>query len=202
MNQASTLHHFRTRGYLPEDIVASSRCDDLDLAGLPPFLRTLLVTDGTVTKSLEAYFWEPVEVETLGQARIRAPAALPWLDLAAGAEVLDRRVRLHGTASGRFYAYARSELRLELLPARFRDDLLDQRIGIGELLRECGLETYREILDLGSARDPEIAAALGVPGPSELVARSYRIVLGGQPAILIHEYFPLSRFAGPAGGGE
>ena len=34
----------------------------LNVAALPPFLRVLLTTDGTVTKSLEAYFWESIEV--------------------------------------------------------------------------------------------------------------------------------------------
>lgn len=32
---------------------------------LPPFLRVLLITDGTVTQSLEAYFADPIEVVVL-----------------------------------------------------------------------------------------------------------------------------------------
>jgi hypothetical protein len=32
---------------------------------LPPFLRVLPITDGTVTQSLEAYFADPIEVVVL-----------------------------------------------------------------------------------------------------------------------------------------
>src|SRR5262245_31461994 len=39
------------------------RMDDHQFAGLPPLLRALLLTDGTVTKVLEAYLWEPIRVE-------------------------------------------------------------------------------------------------------------------------------------------
>ena len=35
---------------------------------LPPLLRILLVTDGTVTKTLEAYYWERISVDQLAQA--------------------------------------------------------------------------------------------------------------------------------------
>ena len=41
------------------------------MADLPPFLRSLLITDGTVTKTLEAYFWEPVQVQVLKQQELR-----------------------------------------------------------------------------------------------------------------------------------
>ena len=35
---------------------------------LPPVLRTLLLSDGTVTKFLEAYYQEPIRVKTLFHA--------------------------------------------------------------------------------------------------------------------------------------
>lgn len=48
--------HFRSRGFIEGGIVHNCEKAAMDMEALPPFLRTLLVTDGTVTKSLEAFF--------------------------------------------------------------------------------------------------------------------------------------------------
>ncbi len=194
LERVTDLSHFRTRGYLAGGVVTNARREDLDLGALPPFLRTLLVTDGTVTKSLEAWFWEPVRVRTLGQHRERLPKPEPWLEMEAGGEMLHRQVVLEGQQSGRLLVFADSAIRLERLPARLREALLAERIGIGELLRECGLETYREILELGERHDAPIAALLGRPAGCRLIYRTYRINQGGEPAILITEYFPLALY--------
>ena len=183
--------YFKSRGYVPGGIVTNSKNESLHMEALPPFLRTLLVADGTVTKSLEAYFWEQVEVENLGQAPATLTAAAPWLDLAAGATVLERRVRLRGMESGRVYAYAQSLIKLEALPEHLRSDLQQGRIGIGELLRERGLETYREILDVGQSIEPQLKDVFEFD-PGDLIYRTYRIVIQHQPAIQITEKFPCS----------
>lgn len=179
--------YFKSRGYVPGGIVTNSRNEQLHMERLPAFLRTLLVADGTVTKSLEAYFWEQVDVQNLGQGTTRLDQDVPALVLSAGDTVLARRVRLCGVESGRDYTHAESLIKLEVLPANLRDDLLAGRIGIGELLRETGLETYREILDVGTtANDADFAA--------EVVYRTYRIVINHQPAILITEKFPCALY--------
>lgn len=183
--------YFKSRGYVPGGIVTNSKNESLHMETLPPFLRTLLVADGTVTKSLEAYFWEQIEVENLGQAPATLLVAAPWLNLAAGATVLERRVRLRGMESGRVYAYAQSLIKLEALPEHLRADLQQGRIGIGELLRERGLETYREILDVGESIEPQLKDVFGFD-PGDLIYRTYRIVIQHQPAIQITEKFPCS----------
>ncbi len=168
--------YFKSRGYVPGGILTNSRNQAVHLERLPPFLRTLLVADGTVTKSLEAYFWEPVDVVQLSQAPRVLAEPVPALELAVGAEVFERRVQLIGAESRRPYAEAHSLIRLTALPGALREDLLAGRIGIGELLRECGLETYREILDVGKSGDS--------------VYRSYRILMQRRPIMLITETFP------------
>lgn len=187
--------YFKTRGYVPGGVIVNCRQEDFDFAALPPFLRTLLVTDGTVTKSLEAYFWEPVAVENLKQGEITLQYDLEWLGLKRGEAALQRQVRLKGADSGNVYAYAQSMLKLDLLPQPLRDDLLAGKIGIGELLRECGLETYREILDIGSIRDESLDAVFGAQQCGDLVYRCYRIVIAHQPTILITEKFPRRLYA-------
>lgn len=194
MNDGSTRKdYFRTRGYVPGGLVSNAAGEAVAVGDLPPFLRVLLATDGTVTKSLEAYFWEPVLVENLGQAPGPLPADMPMIDARQGEPVLERRVRLKGAESGNAYAYAESVVRVSLLPDDVRDSLVAGRIGIGELLRECGLETYREILDVGGTQRRDIADILG--RDDGLVYRTYRISLARRPTILITEYFPLGLFA-------
>ncbi len=149
------------------------------LQELPPFLRVLLTTDGTVTKSLEAFFWERVKVNTTSQSTVVLTEDHPSLNCVAGDTVVSREVALRGLHSGRTYATAESLIRYDLLPENFRRDLNDQKLGVGELLRECGLETYREILSLGEN------------DRGRSVWRVYRIVMGKQPFIQIKETFPL-----------
>lgn len=191
----SPKNYFKTRGYIPGGIVTSARAQDLAIDRLPPFLRVLLATDGTVTKSLEAYFWEPVSVDNLGQQPGPLGRDLPSLEAQAGETVLERRVRLKGAESGDVYAYAESTLRLALLPDKARDDILTGRIGIGELLRESGLETYREILDVGRETRDDLRGVFENDACRDLVYRTYRIVLNHRPAILITEHFPYALYA-------
>ena len=193
-DSASTAYkmrnYFKTRGYVPGGVITNSKSENFDIQAVPPFLRTLLVTDGTVTKSLEAFFWESVSVENLGQQVVRLDHDIEWIDMQAGDEALVRQVKLQGNESGDIYAYAKSVLRLGLLPEQVRADLLDGKIGIGEMLRERGLETYREILDIGREIDESLQWVFGVGRCGELVYRTYRVVMDKKPAIQITEKFP------------
>ncbi len=186
--------YFRSSGYLADGTIPRTDGGREPLAALPPFLRTLLVTDGTVTKSLEAYFWEPVTVRPIRHAIAPLTAPEPGLAAAPGASVLHREVCLSGRESGRCYACARSVLALDELAPRLRAGVVEGRIGIGELLREQGVETYREIFDLlwlpdGAPRDALLAGLAG-----DVVARAYRIRVGGSPAIVVREFFPLALY--------
>jgi chorismate-pyruvate lyase len=178
---------FRCDGYVDQGTLRDAHGHGMPLSDLPPFLRALLVTDGTVTKILEAYFWEPVVVDTLEQRFEVAEAPVPWITLATGDRCLIRDARLRGLRSGRAYAEAFSVIRTELIPEGFRRRLIDREIGIGVLIRDSGLESYREVLDVGLDSDQ--------PGKTS-VFRTYRIVIDGHPVILISEYFPLEIYLG------
>ena len=175
---------FRCEGFVRDGTIASAGFDPVAIDTLPPFLRALLVTDGTVTKILEAYFWEPVVVDTLRQEFISAEAEIPWIATAAGDRIMVRRARLRGGDSGAHYAHAFSIIRTELIPGHFRQRLIDREIGIGALIRDSGLESYREVMEVG------VEHADG-DGESDGVFRTYRIIIAGAPVILITEAFPL-----------
>ena len=179
---------FRSQGFVDRVVIARRGGGDLALETLPPFLRALLVTDGTVTKILEAFFWEPIEVVTLSQEIARAERSVAWIDVAEADPILEREARLQGTRTGRVYATASSLIRTELIPATLRQRLIDREIGIGVLIRDSGLESYREVLEIGA--DPEGAAQPSGDG----VFRTYRILIKGAPVILITERFPLAPY--------
>ncbi len=186
--------YFRSSGYLPDPLIETSTGEPFSIAALPAFLRTLLVADGTVTKALEAYFWEPLEVQPISQSYKANPQGCKDLLDSSGSQVLEREVKLMGRLSGCCFACARSYLVLDYLPDSLVEGITAGRLGIGELLREEGVETYREIVRLDSF--PRGVRSDEVPGglDDDLVARSYRIRVGGVPAILVTEYFPLAPY--------
>lgn len=157
-------------------------------AQLPRFLRVLLMADGTVTTSLEAFFAEPIRIEAVTQTLTPTTCAVPLLNATAGTELIDRRVRLRGGDSARVYAYAESLLQPAALPPTIRHDILAGRIGIGELLRNTALPSFRELIAMSSEHNG-VALFLDARYASA-ISRTYRIFLEGTPAILITEYFP------------
>jgi len=190
---AETRNPFRDQGFLRDARIRRTGGADMPIRDLPPFLRALLVTDGTVTKILEAYFWEPVEVVTLRQEFVHAERSIAWIRLAPGDRVLIRRARLSGMESGCVYATAFSIIRTEFIPETFRQRLIDRQVGIGVLIRDSGMESYREVLEIGiesegGSDDP------AAPEQSDLVFRTYRVIIDGEPVILITERFPLNLY--------
>jgi chorismate-pyruvate lyase len=190
VNHAPMEQYFTVRGYVPGGMIVNAKRESLDIESMPAFLRVLLITDGTVTKSLEAYYWERVLVDPLGQKEVAMPSDFRWAADFAGEPVLDRTVRLRGESSGTIYAYAHSLLRLRTLPEAVRKDLLAGKIGIGEVLRERGLETYREVLDIGRKFDESRAAVFAVAKCGEIVYRTYSVSVAGEPSMFITEEFP------------
>jgi len=206
---------FRCEGFVRDGTIASDGCEPVAIDTLPPFLRALLVTDGTVTKMLEAYFWEPVVVDTLRQEFITAEAEIPWIDIDASDRIMVRRARLRGADSGKHYAHAFSVIRTDLIPPVFRQRLIDREIGIGALIRDSGLESYREVMEVGVEVGSDLdfdGRATGGPDPIAVksrranglregsdaasggVFRTYRIIIAGTPVILISETFPLQLY--------
>lgn len=190
---SGTGHAFRSKGFSPDWQITGVDAEPTTMASLPPFLRTLLVADGTVTKSLEAYYWEPVIIDGVSNTVLEAQAEIPWLEVQPGEQVVARSVLLRGSRTKTLYASAFSIIRLALIPQQLRESLLAGTLGIGELIRECGLETFRELQEFGHARD--MSDYGGPKTNNECVFRTYRIILNHRPAILVSECFPISAFS-------
>lgn len=185
---------FRTHGFSPDWVIRSAQDRCMAMAEVPPFLRTLLVMDGTVTKSLEAFYWESIAVNAVSQQVISVEREINLLDVGVGDDVLARRVNLLGKKSGTVYARAFSVIRHNLIPTQLRGRLLAGTLGIGELIRDCGVETYRELLEIGLA---DAVGGLDSEDPctEDQIYRTYRIVLQQAPTIMVTEYFPVSVFS-------
>ncbi|MFQ5454989.1 MAG: chorismate--pyruvate lyase family protein [Nitrospirota bacterium] len=163
--------------------------NELSLKELDPFLRVLLITDTTVTKLLEAYFWEDVAVEVLKQKETAVNEEIEDLAVKVGSVVINRQVLLHGKDSKRVYAFAESIINPYLLGDDIRKDLMAGKIGIGEILNDTHIETYREILHLHIEPVGKLSRYLNIGQNETLICREYRIFTKRKPAILIKEKF-------------
>jgi long-chain acyl-CoA synthetase len=173
---------------------AATADDPLRLATLPPFLRVLLVTDGTVTKCIEAYFLEPVEVDVLVHAYVTSERDYPDIGVVPGDPILRRCVVLRGHITRSAYAFAESIMACNRVPSDMKRKLIEGAKGIGELLREGKKETYRELSRVRHADAGEWAIHLGVEKDAGVLIRDYKIHLDGRAAMEIEEVFPVSRF--------
>ena len=150
-----------------------------------------MVTDGTVTKSLEAWFWEPVKVEVLMNALEQSDSTVDGLEVVNGDRLLQREVVLKGEHSQKIFACARSTVSLKHLPYEIGNSLEKGEIGIGELLRQSGVETYRDIFNINFFKEPNADDLLLKKFQNEVLSRSYRIRVNGHPAIIVTEFFPI-----------
>jgi chorismate-pyruvate lyase len=163
----------------------------VNLRTLTPFQRALLSIDGTVTKLIEAYTLEPVESIVLCQQTQPLPADHPWLELAAHSEVVARQVLLRGRYSATIYAYAVSLLVPARLPAHLLHDLAKEPAGLGRVLLNSQIENRREILWYGREKLADLPAEIARYTGNEFISRTYRIIAGEQPLMLINEKFPV-----------
>ncbi len=167
--------------------------DDSWLDDVAPLQRFLLATDGTVTPALAAYLGEPVGVRVVGQEQVVLTEPDDDLALPPGRPILERRVVLHGTESGTVALYADSRAAVERLSPAVRADLLSGDLPIGLVLRRHRIETFREAL--GAGRRPARGEAASHLGRCDVCWRTYAIISGGRPLIVVHEEFPVDPVA-------
>ncbi len=166
----------------------------VSLETLSPLQRSLLLIDGTVTKFLEAYLFEPVQVTRLEQSGRVLDQDDQWLQAPAGTELIDRSVMLCGVESGQLLAYAESTIVTgRLTPAMLRALAADTDTGgLGRILLDSRLESRREALWFGLespvSRFHREAAKLY---DGACLLRTYRILVSDHPLMVITERFPL-----------
>ena len=168
----------------PPDLV------EVNLRTLSPYQRALLVIDGTVTKFLEAITMQPVDVVIVSQEVRRMAETHDWLEVEADTPVIAREVELRGRHDRILHAFAASLLVIDRMPDTVKEALTDNPGGLGRILLDSKLETRREVLWYGRQRADQ--ARISELSGRELLSRTYRIISGGQPLMLINEQFPMA----------
>ena len=165
-------------------------------AELDPFLRGLLFTDGTVTRTLEVKTLSPVSVTVISQADSTASGEVAThLEVPDETATVQRRVAIGRAGSAPPVIWAESHIVPDRLPANFFGVLDGSREGIGESLQRVELESWREMLWFGLDAPPEwTVVASKCPAP--VITRLYRVISGGKPALLISESFVLEDQSG------
>ena len=159
---------------------------------MDPFLRCLLFTDGTVTRTLEVHLLSRVCVEVVDQVRTTATEEIAS-DLAApsGTEAVRRRVVIGSGEPTVPAIWAESHILPSRLPAGFLSVLGDASDGIGESLQQVELESWRDMLWFGTDIRPQWSGADS--DTSSVITRRYRVIAGGLPALLISESFSVTQ---------
>lgn len=165
----------------------------IEIASLAPLQRMLLINDGTLTEILEAAFLEHIELVKVAQNVVDAQAHHTGIfpDIGNSA-LMERKILLRGTKSGRNYAYAESIISLDGLSPLFRDKLLKSNTPLGRLWLEHKLETFKQIQHMGCQPAAELCRHFRCADTSPLLVRTYHVFSGAKPVMAITEYFPLS----------
>lgn len=168
-----------------------SELSNLNFRTLSPFQRALMVTDGTVTKFIEAYTLDPVEIIRLDQKVYPIGEDHPWLEANRNTEVMYREVMIRGVHSKTLYVYGISYIVPERLPADMKDRLEVQGEGIGRILNDACIETRREVLWFGREKLTHLPQEIARVSNGIFISRVYRIIMGGKPIVMINERFPV-----------
>ena len=112
-------------------------------------IELALNNDGSVAQLLGFAFKEPIDIELLKQKYCRISPE-QWEDVDENEGVLMRNVFLKGKTTDTRYVYANSLIRIDKLPNKFADDLLNKKLGIGEIINKYEIETYRRIIDIST----------------------------------------------------
>jgi chorismate-pyruvate lyase len=163
---------------------------EINLRAIEPFQRAILTIDGTVTKFIEAYMMEPVVIVRLAQETRQLPSYHPWLEAAQGTDVIAREVLLQGEYSRRIYAYAVSLLAADQLPPDIKQQLKPGGEGIGRIIINNRMESFRDILWYGKEHVPQLPDAIKHLEGVDFISRTYRIIVNKKPVMLINEKFP------------
>lgn len=183
--------HFTQRHFVLQDHRPTG-LRDVQLAEIEPLLRGLLFTDGTVTRTLEVQALSPVSVEVADQTDTTVSGSTArHLKVPSGTEAVRRRVLIGSEESMAPAIWAESHILPNRLPPQFLRVLRSAPDGIGESLQRVELESWRELLWFGVDSQPEWSDA-GLRTPRPVITRIYRVIAGGQPALLISESFSVA----------
>lgn len=153
---------------------------------LSPVQRAVLGSDGSFTLLLSALLGHEVKVALIDQSIEQMSRDDEAVGLERGARVLNRNVRLYIEPECNV-VYASSLIAIDRVAAPIAGDLLAGKETIGRILRKHRLETFRELVDWGTATTPHEGRSYFPI--SEMMYRSYRIISETTPIMVVTEFF-------------
>jgi chorismate-pyruvate lyase len=172
------------------DLQSTLAHSHIEPANLSTFQRILLTTDGTVTDILEAYAFEQIRIIKLSEQMFFLDRDITSMDLKQGTEVISRKVLLQGKISRKTFVYAESILVPDRLDEQFRKALLETKTPIGKVWFEQRVETFKEILETSRESAEGLSSYFGIDPTDKLLSRTYQVISGRKPAMMITEKFP------------
>lgn len=157
--------------------------------------RILIYGQATLTSSIEAFYVEQLRVVVIKQEKIPLQDDHAELGLIQGQEILQRLAILQGTSSQKNYAYVSSMILMDRLATDVQEKILAGAIPIATILADCRLEMVRETLSCTEEYPGHLGPILDVGTDATLLSRTFQILVGKRPAILVTEKFPRSLFA-------
>ncbi len=149
---------------------------------IPPFVKVLLTTDGTITSMLEAWFDEPVVAQAQQSEALLPTEFCQLLMVEQPLSCIHRKTQLLGKTSNACNAMAETWIIRERLPKGILLQIEQNEAGIGQALLQSRQESLRQVLTWSYEAQTDIAE------------RCYRVAMQGQFVMLIVERFPLSRY--------
>lgn len=153
-------------------------------------LRILIATNGTLTRILSVVANEEIVVQVVKQHVHHSESGIADSNQLATGRVLQRHILLRGRSSGNPFVAAESLIAIDRLPTAIMTSLTNTDHPIGEIMAASRLETFKEVAKVWIGELPGwLALADYQNSPPRIVSRRYRIIAGGQPALIITEHF-------------
>jgi chorismate-pyruvate lyase len=167
---------------------------DVDIAQLALSLRTLLFTDGTVTRTLEVQALRRIRIQVVEQHPCAVSGRTArYIGASDNEECIRRRIEMFvGDADGPA-VWAESHMVLGRLPAEFLRVLAKSPEGLGAALQRLMVESTRQLLWFGLGQPPEWSTTTPT---SDVLTRLYRVMTHGQTAMTISESFAVEISSG------
>jgi chorismate lyase len=169
-----------TEGFLPDGEIQKLNRD----------LRILIACNGTLTRTLGIVANDEIVVQIVEQQVQSMASTMPDFEQLPSGRVLQRRIFLNGRSSGHSFVAAESLVAIDLLPPAITTSLTKTHRPIGEIMAASCLETFKETAKVWIGQPPDWLAVAGYESSKpRIVGRRYRVMSGGQPVIVITEYF-------------
>jgi chorismate lyase len=153
-------------------------------------LRILIASNGTLTRVLGMVANDEIVVQIVEQQVHRSPPRIAGPEYSLSGRVLQRQILLKGRSSGHAFVAAESLVAIDLLPSAITTSLTTTERPIGEIIDASCLETFKETAKVWIGPPPGWLALAGHQNSEpRIAARRYRVITGGQPVIIITEYF-------------